>query len=135
MNRLLITADCSFTFQLKRIDIIAWPKIISNGIGLEVLNISKSSNSNQEIESQIIDSIVEHKEKDLIVMVLWNDSFRLSTDLDINLFEISFNSSMLLENERLSCGNPNQRGHERIAEMFIDQYLESIQPTQRFVYE
>lgn len=135
MNRLLITADCSFTFQLKRIDIIAWPKIISNGIELEVLNISKSSNSNQEIESQIIDSIVEHKEKDLIVMVLWNDSFRLSTDLDINLFEISFNSSMLLENERLSCGNPNQRGHERIAEMFIDQYLESIQPTQRFVYE
>lgn len=135
MNRLLITADCSFTFQLKRIDIIAWPKIISNGIELEVLNISKSSNSNQEIESQIIDSIVEHKEKDPIVMVLWNDSFRLSTDLDINLFEISFNSSMLLENERLSCGNPNQRGHERIAEMFIDQYLESIQPTQRFVYE
>lgn len=135
MNRLLITADCSFTFQLKRIDIIAWPKIISNGIELEVLNISKSSNSNQEIESQIIDSIVEHKEKDLIVMVLWNDSFRLSTDLDINLLEISFNSSMLLENERLSCGNPNQRGHERIAEMFIDQYLESIQPTQRFVYE
>ena len=135
MNRLLITADCSFTFQLKRIDIIAWPKIISNGIGLEVLNISKSSNSNQEIESQIIDSIVEHKEKDPIVMVLWNDSFRLSTDLDINLFEISFNSSMLLENESLSCGNPNQRGHERIAEMFIDQYLKSIQPTQRFVYE
>jgi len=233
-SRLLITGGCSFTEEsyYKQFGVIAWPRIIADGIGLELLNVGRGGNNNQAIENQIIDAVNENLDRDPIVMVLWTESTRLNVfdsksiflneiespgvdifprvspleydykalkhtlrtiwktknfventgnkffhtmglhsvtriikvnekdlaetylselyqynkvidkirndwyfnqlDIPLNIFEFGINFS---EDERLECGHPNQKGHEKIAEMFIDKYLKDIQPTQRFVYD
>lgn len=229
-KRLLITGGCSFTEETyyHQFGVMAWPRIISDGVDYDLLNVGRGGNSNDAIANQITDAVMENKDRDPLVMVLWTESNRVNyfdyrtafikipeiggsniyprvDTIDysyyalrktlrtmwktkhfveslglqyfhsiglhnvMNVVEIHLNHfkdhtlskahryNQLMErikqdwyfkelgfpirlfeigliHEQLECGHPNQNGHEQIAEMFLDQYLESTKPKYEFVY-
>ena len=77
-KRLLITAGCSFTEQCSYYKWLTWPGIIAHDNGMDLLNLGKSGASNSYIENIITDAVIEHKDKDPLVMVLWSQPRRVN---------------------------------------------------------
>ena len=79
-KRLLITAGCSFTEDsyYHQFGIMSWPRIMSDSLGIELVNLGRGGNSNDAIENQVTDAVIKYADRDPIVMVLWTEPIRIN---------------------------------------------------------
>jgi len=79
-KRLLITAGCSFTEDsyYHQFGIMSWPRIMSDSLGIELVNLGRGGNSNDSIENQVTDAVIKYADRDPIVMVLWTEPIRIN---------------------------------------------------------
>ena len=78
MTRMLIAGGCSWTSQFiyKKYGIWTWPHLVAEKMGLKLLNIGQHGASNDHIRNVLFDAMIEYKDDDPIVMVLWTDPKR-----------------------------------------------------------
>ena len=84
---LLIAAGCSNTDQNQpyyiSANIFTWPQLVSDYLGMDLLNIGQGGTGNHKIANSIIDTVLEHQDREIKVMALWTSGIRL------NIFDVA----------------------------------------------
>jgi len=103
-RRLLITSGCSFSVHEKdklpylKDGIVAWPKIVSYELDMDLINLSEPGASNSFIENTITDAIAKYKHLNPVIMVLWSQPHR------VNINDCFVDSAFDLDNyKHTSC--------------------------------
>lgn len=91
-KRLLIAAGDSNTdadyWAYKPNNIKLWPELVAEKKGYDLINVARSGFSNAWIENSIFDAVMENKDRDIVVMVLWTAPERLNVfDLDTIIWD------------------------------------------------
>ena len=96
MTTLIVGGDSYTTpkFWLYRdLGIETWPSLLAKKYGYDLINTARGGKSNRHIVNSVIDAVVESQDKDILVVVAWSETYRLSfiddTDLDHPVFLFS----------------------------------------------
>ena len=105
-SKLLITSGCSFSDPkytvYKHHNIDVWPELLAKELDIELLNVAQKGASNDYISNSIMDAVIDHLDKEIIVCVLWTGSNRLNFfDVDGHVFASNSESINIDESLRL----------------------------------
>ena len=85
-KRLLITGGCSHSDSnysaYKSRNIKVWPELVADKLNCDLINVAKKGMGNDYISGALMDAVMDNKDRDIIVMILWTSGDRC------NLFDV-----------------------------------------------
>jgi len=75
---LIVSGDSYAALNIHESTPKPWPSYLAEKAGWNIINVAKGGASNQYIFNTAIDTLEEHKDKDVYVFTLWSDPFRIN---------------------------------------------------------
>lgn len=81
--------SCYIEYGVKKI----WPDIVADFLDMDLINISIGGAGNDFIHGQVIDTIEQNLDRDIVVMVNWSQAIRVNP-FEMKLAQLTFNAHL-----------------------------------------